>query len=799
MPDLSALNIPITAQDKATAVFKQVEAGLGGIEKQILSVKGAAAALAAGIGLGTFAYLIESAISAQAELERFSQRTGLTVETLSILKQATKVAGGDFDQMVAGVQKLDKAMYEAATTGGKSAAAFAGLGIAVVDASGKLRSSDDVLNEVAKAFAGMEDGALKTALAQQLFGKAGAANIPVLNELGASMDYVSKVSTLQAQIAEDLEKNWNRLQASGKGIWNTIAGAITPALDALVKGFLQVINQSGGLREKIAQLAADGTLAQWAQKAAIAVAELADAFVDIGNVAVRLPGALADAAAYLKGFSEVVYGGWLIATGQIKKGADLAATGLEDMKAGFNGVAKTFSDFKASTKFVDAVTNAIVTMGQFTEKAKGATPPLEAFSKAIKEHGESLKQLLAPVNALLDALGKEGAALDAQLLSLQKYGVATKETSVATTLFEIEQGKLAQAFAALYSITPQVADALKAMLLEQAAHNDAVKTAIQLENDYLAARKKSLDAMAASIQAIDQEIQNERDRAIAIGLTREQLVNLHIAKEQELLDFLRTAEATDVEIAASQRRIDKWRELQGLISNTDQLQRTHDAYLSLFNAVADRGAAFITDFAQHGASAFKNLWTDFKTWALEAFAKIAAQQVVVSLVGQIAPGLAGTATQAFAGSSPISNAAQRRRQTRRATCSAAAARLSNFFGANGGLGFPCRSSGDLPNFATGLSNVGTAFSTFTSLLGDGAGIIEAGSAALAGMGSSLLSVFGPVGIIAAVAIPLLSKLFAGGGPKSGGSASAGVDLSTGKRSIRPASVAISRRATPTRP
>ena len=65
---------------------------------------------------------------------------------------------------------------------GEQSAAFKALGISVQDANKNLKSSDQVLLEVANAFSKFEDGTTKTALAIAIFGRAGADLIPLLNQ-----------------------------------------------------------------------------------------------------------------------------------------------------------------------------------------------------------------------------------------------------------------------------------------------------------------------------------------------------------------------------------------------------------------------------------------------------------------------------------------------------------------------------------------------------------------------------------------------------------------------------------------
>jgi ABC-type transporter Mla subunit MlaD len=393
--------------------------------------------------------------------------------------------------------------------------------------------------------------------------------------------------------------------------------------------------------------------------------------------------------------------------------------------------------------------------------ATKTAPVVKKAAAAVLDYGAILKRLVEPITAIIDALGKQNAALDAQLASLRNYGIETKETTVAVVEYELANGKLGQALLALALVYPQAAEALRFFILAEAGEKDQKQTLLELEKQYADARRRSIEQLAAGLQEIDKEIEAEHDRAAAIGLTRAELVNLHLAKEQELLDFLRTAEADGAEIKAVELRIAKYRELRGAIANTDQLQRTRDAWSEVLTSIADRGAQFISDFVQHGATAFKNLWADFKKWALEALAKVAAQQIVLSIAGAAGgspASAAGGLAQAGGGLGSVSN-------------------LASLFG--GG-------SGTVAGIGGYLSSLGGALGAFGSTLGAGfsAGIAtlsiaaEAGTAAIGGMASAM-------GAMAAVAIPVVGWIAAigialyaafgnkGGGPKAGGYASSG--------------------------
>ena len=77
-----------------------------------------------------------------------------------------------------------------------------------------------LFGEIATKFAGMADGAGKTALAMTLFGKAGAGLIPLLNQYGAEQEKVNDeahrfglvLSSSTAKVAADAHDNLERLK-----------------------------------------------------------------------------------------------------------------------------------------------------------------------------------------------------------------------------------------------------------------------------------------------------------------------------------------------------------------------------------------------------------------------------------------------------------------------------------------------------------------------------------------------------------------------------------------------------------
>jgi ribosomal protein L12E/L44/L45/RPP1/RPP2 len=212
--------------------------------KSLKSLENSAAVTGAAIGTAMVAAgtavtaLVKQSIDAMDEMSKLAQKTGTTVESISALTYAADLSGVSQEELGSAISKLTKNMSDAANGTGEAQAGFKALGISVTDASGNLKSSDAILGELADKFAGYQDGAEKTALAVNIFGKAGAQLIPLLNSgkdgLSDLSDEAKRLGLIfdqdTATAAENFNDNLSRLHDAVKGFGNSIATAVLPVL-----------------------------------------------------------------------------------------------------------------------------------------------------------------------------------------------------------------------------------------------------------------------------------------------------------------------------------------------------------------------------------------------------------------------------------------------------------------------------------------------------------------------------------------------------------------------------------------
>jgi hypothetical protein len=219
-------------------------------EKSFKAIKSSAQGLAAGLGVYLSARMfvdwIQASIDASAAIYNLSQKTGIATDSLSKLQYAAKVNDVAAEEFGSSLIKLNKAIAEAAAGTGDAKNAFDAMKISVKDAQGNIKGTDVLLGEIANRFASYEDGANKSALAIALFGRSGAALIPMLNEGKVGLDAMGKelerlggvILPDAAKRADEFKDNLDKLKVSFNSTGIEIGNMVLPYLKELSDQFL---------------------------------------------------------------------------------------------------------------------------------------------------------------------------------------------------------------------------------------------------------------------------------------------------------------------------------------------------------------------------------------------------------------------------------------------------------------------------------------------------------------------------------------------------------------------------------
>lgn len=246
----------ITAVDQTRSAFDSIRGNLSKLGDESNRVKGMLAGLGVSLSVAGFAAMIKSAIDAADQLNKLSQKIGISVEALSTLRFAAQLSDVSLETLQKGIKGLSQNIAEANTGIGDGAQVFEALGVSVKNADGSMKSTEAVLLQVADVFANLEDGAVKTALAVKLFGKSGMDMIPFLNQGAAGITQLTaeaerlglKLTTETARSAEAFNDNLTALKASSSSLGIALARDFLPELTNITNAMREAANEAGTLK-----------------------------------------------------------------------------------------------------------------------------------------------------------------------------------------------------------------------------------------------------------------------------------------------------------------------------------------------------------------------------------------------------------------------------------------------------------------------------------------------------------------------------------------------------------------------
>lgn len=374
-------SIIISAVDQTEGALKNINSNLGQLEGQFNRLSGVVSGFAALAGATAFAGIIKGAVDSAAGLHDLSQQTGASVESLSTLKGAAKLAGVDLDQVGSGLTKLSKNMLEAANGSGDAAKVFQALGISVKDANGNLKSSDAVFLEFSKSLQTVSSGTEKAAAAQLVLGKSGAQLLPLMNDLAVTGQYQAKITAQQAAAADELQDTLTKLGAVQRSWVNTVAMEVVPAANAFASALLDTMTASNGVKKTAEELAKDGSIKAWATDAAKAAGFVVDAMDGVKRVVQGVGITLAAAAAQAS----------LIAQGEFKQAMSVGQEWLSDL-----------DKIASKELFSDALARRLAEIGKEAPAASGG---IKSLAGVLSEAGnEAAKAAKALENLRLDQM-----------------------------------------------------------------------------------------------------------------------------------------------------------------------------------------------------------------------------------------------------------------------------------------------------------------------------------------------------------------------------------------------------------
>lgn len=220
---------------------------------------GAAVAGAATAAVGGMVKAATSAASTADNIDKMSQKIGVSREAYQELDYIMSQNGASVDSLKSGMKTLVSVMDNTAKGTSEEATALERLGISATDADGNLRSAEEVMWEAFSALQGMENQTEKARLATELFGKSGTDLMPMLNNTSASVENLKdEAHKLGLVMSDELVDNGvsltdtlDKAKRSISAVATRLGGALMPILNKAINFVIAQMPKIEKLIEKL--------------------------------------------------------------------------------------------------------------------------------------------------------------------------------------------------------------------------------------------------------------------------------------------------------------------------------------------------------------------------------------------------------------------------------------------------------------------------------------------------------------------------------------------------------------------
>ena len=206
---------------------------------------------------------VKSYVSMGDEVQKMALRTGFSTEALSEWRHAVQISGSDIKSFEKGIKRMSSFILDAKDGLSTSTDALDRLGVSVQDLEGL--SPEAAFELLSVAIADVPDELEKAALAQDVFGRAGTALLPLLKEGSQG------IATLRAEAhdmgivfdqeaankAAKLADSMTRMKSTMTGVMLTIAEVLVPVITVLVDkvtGVLRRVREWTEAHPKLAKI-----------------------------------------------------------------------------------------------------------------------------------------------------------------------------------------------------------------------------------------------------------------------------------------------------------------------------------------------------------------------------------------------------------------------------------------------------------------------------------------------------------------------------------------------------------------
>ena len=532
------IDIVVQLTDKNTeAGLKKITASAEGAKSALGKMKNDLMAIGAGVGVvGIGAKLAKEAIQWDVAVKKLSGITGATAKETSELLAVANYMGiamedsaGAFAKFSKNVGAAKEKMEVARAEGKLGTDIFSKLGYTLEQIQGK--NTVEVFKMIQERLRGMKDGAEKTRVEMELFGRTGYQMHAMLNMSAEQMDKVAERAKAMGLIIDDetaaksakLNRELKDLENTGKRLAVSIGHELVPVFNDYAKGVLDVAKEFESMTAE--QKEAIGGIVKFGAEAGaviIVMRSLTSAlgFMKIATLAAAGPWVTLATVIGLAGkalldfrYNEKTSGSDL--------GVELRGSKIHKNTNSTSGLAKEFKASHDTRYWVeDSALFGLIKNDRMATKAEGA----EIDSLLALKHAHEVKQ-----KETEEELEKAKQAIaNGGLTNTEAINKANEEAAKAAKAQEQAAKKAQQAAEKLTSAVERMADLYRSLTLQSLQIDGS-----QYEIDKLTA-KNQYEANNKNIRDIIRSVSGVNSGAVGQAVSVLDAANEQLGKAYEL-------------------------------------------------------------------------------------------------------------------------------------------------------------------------------------------------------------------------------------------------------------------------
>lgn len=258
---------------------------LGGLDAGFVASAGAALGMAAALAAvvkSLFDCTTEAANNA-VQLSRISESAGLSTTSAQKWDYVLKSVGSSLESASGDLSGFQQKIVEASQGAGESAELFKKLGLYVWDASGNLKTTEQMLPELIEKLQGMSDTTERNAIANKLLGGTGTALIPILNQTGDELEALIEEKEKLGILSEGEIEDLKQTAQAQEDFTNAVEAAKNQLAQSFAPAVTAVYEMASNIVSKLSKWLQESGILDWLSSLVQIVAQIISRLVSVAG------------------------------------------------------------------------------------------------------------------------------------------------------------------------------------------------------------------------------------------------------------------------------------------------------------------------------------------------------------------------------------------------------------------------------------------------------------------------------------------------------------------------------------